>query len=202
MTRRMLVVLLVLAVSVGYYALRARPAGVRVGRMRVASESARIQMEGLAAAPAARPGAGAEQQRDEQRGTLERHSADVSVRMSAFASCGEPEQLDELRLRISRLADDCGLLIRSNLGCTEAERRAFAQADDTPHARYVAALLDRSTVSPALRRITFESSFPGLRRFLEELPSLPGRVVIVGFEIHAQRAQAVPSLRTELVLAY
>ena len=203
MRARLLVVLTLLAIALGYYALRVRPVRARAQRMRLAAESARIQMEGLAAGPTVRPEERARQERDEQRATLAKHSAAWSDRLDAFASCGEPAHLDELRLHMSRLADDCGLRIRSNLGCSEAERRALAGPGGSAHARYVAALLDRSAPpSPALRRITFESDFNGLRRFLSDLRGLPGRVVILGFEIHAVRAATAPALRTELVIAY
>jgi len=203
MRARLLVVLTLLAVGVGYYAMRVRPARSRAQRMRTAAESARIQLEGLAVGPAARPEERARQARDKQLAMLEKRSAAWADRLDSFASCGDPARLDELRLQMSRLADDCGLRIRSNLGCNEAERRSLAGPGVSPHARYVAALLDRSTPpSPALRRITFESDFNGLRRFLADLRELPGRVVILGFEIQAVRAQAAPALRTELVIAY
>jgi len=203
MRARLLVVLTLLAAGVGYYAMRVRPARARAQRMRSAAESARIQLEGLAAGPSVRPVERARQERDKQLATLETRFVAWSDRLDSFASCGDPVRLDELRLHMSRLADDCGLRIRSNLGCTEAERRALAGPGVSPHARYVAALLDRSAPpSPALRRITFESDFRGLRRFLADLHELPGRVVILGFEIQAVRTQAAPALRTELVIAY
>jgi len=205
--RRLLVVLTVVAACLGYYALRLRPSSARVRDMRLAAESARIQLEALEDAPTASPAVGAKQERDEQRAALERSSVAWVGWLESFASCGSSERLDEQRLRLSRLADECGLLIRSNLGCTEAERRGLASATGqeaaAPHARYIAALLDlSSSPSPALRRITFESDFQGLRRFLTSLRELPSRVVILGFEINALRTQAMPALRTELVIAY
>jgi len=205
--RRLLVALLLVAACLGYYALRVRPARSRSQSMLVAAESARVRLEGFEASAATRVEAPGAQERDRQRSALDRRSQACAELFGSFASCGAPERLDALRLSVSQLADRCGLVVRSNIGCTQAERRGLATpggcADSAPHAGYIAALLDpAASPSLALRRITFDSDFGGLRRFLASLSELPDRVVIVDFDVQALRDRELPVLRTELVIAY
>jgi hypothetical protein len=119
-----------------------------------------------------------------------------------FVDLGQPAELDRLRLEISALADLSGVLIRENRTCPTAQVHG---GDARVRDEVVSLLAGGDPYERPLREITMQSSYEGLRRFLDGLGKLRSFVGVLRFSVEIDQDAghaSGPLLKTTLVLVF
>ena len=211
--REHLLLLIALAVAgvTGYWLARGRFVSRELQAARAATAAVRAKLDQLEAPEGSFADPATVAQRLEQA-RRERDSAQrvLEELEGRFVDLGRPVELDRLRLEISALADASGVLIRENRTCPPSQVHRVEASEHgvaRPRAQDEVVSL-RAGGEPyrrPLREITVQSSYEGLRRFLDGLAELRSFVGVLRFavEIDEDRVQpAGPVLRTTLVLVF
>lgn len=147
------------------------------------------------------------QRRDALRGEVEQARADLAEAEAAFASQGDPDADDELRIEMSALADRHEVRICEAVRCAAPMLRTLlsetrARSDAAPAERFVRFLALGEPYSFRARQLTLEADFAGLCAFLRGLGELRYRVLVIRFEItvvDSYRTRGAP-LQAKLVV--
>ena len=134
---------------------------------------------------------------EELRAEVEKLEESLRREEARFVSRRTPASMDELRVRISELAQRHRIRLHEHRSCAEQELRAFLGRTEGDAASLVRFLALGEPYALRARAICFESDFAGLRGFLRDLAALEQQVVVLRFEI---AAVAAPRLEVKLVL--
>ena len=195
---------LAFAVVFALYGLRYRPHAARLREW--AGHKALVQNQLASAKWPVDPGDPGRltRERDRLRAEVECLRADLAREETRFVSQSSPAAMDELRVRISELADRHRLHLRENRSCREQELRGFIGKTQSEAAALVRFLTLGEPYSFRARHLAFETDFAGLRGFLRDLAALDQRVVVLRIEIavaEPRRTEATPlEIRMVLVL--
>jgi len=122
-----------------------------------------------------------------------------------FVSRGDPSLADDLRLKISALADHHRVHVRENLPFARQSVRGFVgetRSDAAAAARFVRFLTLGEPYTLRVRQVVLEADFAGLRGFLHDLAGLEHHVLVLRFDVTAGPAAyaGVRTLSAKLLL--
>lgn len=221
--REQVLVLLTAAILLGggYGLLRYRPALKALGEMQAQTRQTEERLR-TATIPDA-PDEDADELR-EQMATADEKLAAARARIAELEKTLPPADAQEVKLRISELAQASRLLVRENeayrpgaatpvagSGNNRAARRAAraaARANTTAPAKNAAAplpatpgigmeMMDRYTqpdYSRPLQRLSLEGYYADIRYFLDELQKLPWQVTVAQFQIETDTRPVDPGM--------
>lgn len=125
-------------------------------------------------------------------------AGEVEALEAGFADLSRPGLSEELQVRLSRLAGECGVEVLENAPVPAAEVADLALlggGEGRGGPGTLARLACGSPWTRPVRRIHMRASFGDLRSFVDRLGEVPGRLVPVRFEIAGEPPGSAPGGR-------
>lgn len=211
----MLVVLSLVLLGTGYGLLRYQPAQAEIMKLEKQTANSKKKLETIKFP----------KEPTKNRDSLETRLAALEEEVSAkmmeldrleqqYIPLEDPEALQGLKVNISTLAKKHDVRIRqslpydpkrSRLSSSRVPRRARTFGGQPSESSLTTSFQKGEPYQRPLLRISTESAYPGLRRFMEELTHLPWRVTIAQFSLEATTSTSADSsaqqISSTLVLA-